>query len=569
MKKLRLITFLLIALAASLAFIACEKSCEHEYVTAPFAQDCEKEVIKSETCSKCGDVRNTTIPPRGHNFKKEVIDATCTEAGATKYSCDCGFSYESDLKDPLGHDFLHIITDPACDEIGFTTYVCRTCDHTYVSDHVDPLGHSLEAVITEPTCTSYGFTTYTCDECEFTYVSDSIEPKGHSLDESITDPTCTDSGFTAYSCSRCEFSYNSDFTEPLGHKFSSEIKSSASCTKSGETLYFCECGYTYSEIEAPLGHDFEKTVISPTVSDMGYTEFSCRCGFNYRGNYRFYSEILDNAYAGNDKVIAHGIDISRWNHTVDSEGNYEPIDWSALKAAGVDYVILKIGSSVRDGGNNGGIEPTFEMDYKGAKEAGLDVGVYFFTYSTSVSQIKRDAENVLTWLDGKQFEYPIYLDLEDSEKEDYFASQVASPILTEMCLTFFSELQKEGYYTGLYVNNEFLFNILQTENMIDLFEIWYARYPSSSTINWSIEETVQWNTEKYGEHLGMWQYCYTGVLPSITTEVDFNYAYKDYPTLIKSNGFNGYDYVENEDPDENNTEETSSPETDSEIENTQ
>ena len=567
MRKIKFLSLIFIIFSVIFIFVSCQKPCEHEYETTSLAQDCEKEVINSKICTKCGETSHTTLPPKGHDFKKDVAPPTCAEAGYTKYTCDCGVSYKSDIKTPTGHDFLSIVTNPACDDIGYTTYVCRTCDYTYIADYVDPLGHSLEAEISEPDCTSYGFTTYICDKCEFTYVTDYLEPKGHSFDETVTVPTCSDSGFTTYSCENCDYSYVSGFKEPLGHTFSSEIRAVADCTKNGETLYTCDCGYTYSEIDPPLGHKFEKTVISPTVSDMGYTEFSCDCGFNYKGNYRFYSEILDNAYAGNDKVVAHGIDISKWNHTVDSDGNYEPLDWNALKAAGVDYVILKIGSTVRDGGASGGIEPTFQMDYEGAKAAGLDVGVYFFTYSTSVSQIRKDAEYVLEWLEGKQFEYPIYLDLEDSEHDDYFASQIASPILTEMCLTFFSELQKEGYYTGLYVNNEFLFNILQTENMIDLFEIWYARYPSMHSFDWNPDdlESFVWNTEKYGEHLGMWQYCMFGKIPSVTGDVDFNYSYKDYPTLIKENGFNGFDNIEDETDNEINDPTESESETETEL----
>ena len=107
-----------------------------------------------------------------------------------------------------------------------------------------------------------------------------------------------------------------------------------------------------------------------------------------------------------------------------------------------------------------------------------------------------------------------------------------------MCVTFFSILQENGYYTGLYVNHEWLYNILQTEKMLDLFEIWYARYPQNVT------EYV-WDTEKYGEHLGMWQYTDKGSLAAIPEiDIDLNYAYKDYPTLIAKLGLNGLTVTE-------------------------
>lgn len=547
MKYLKILFFVSV-FALLLTLSACDV-CEHEYETTSNAAACDHEVTNSKTCSKCGDSTVTVLPPTGHTYTEKLVAATCSDGGYTEYTCHCGFSYKSDITSAKGHDFLKSVTKPDCDSVGYTSYTCKTCSYFCKQDYVDPLGHALSGKMTEPDCENYGYTVYSCGLCDFSYTSDHTEPLGHVLEEVKTAPTCTDSGFTAYSCKKCDYSYDSDFVEPMGHTFTEDILSAVSCTEQGEVKYSCDCGYSYSEIIPPLGHDFEKVVVSPTVSDMGYTEFLCDCGFNYRGNYRFYSDILDNAYSGNDKVVAHGIDISRWNHTVNSSGEFEPIDWVALKAAGVDYVILKLGSTVRNGGDDGGIEPTFEMDYEGAKAAGIDVGAYFFTYSTSVSEIRKDAEYVLEWLEGNQFEYPIYLDLEDYEDEDdpdnsYKPSEIASPILTEMCLTFFSTLQKEGYYTGLYVNNEFLFNILQTENMIDLFEIWYARYPTYDYFDWNTEdlESYVWNTEKYGEHLGMWQYTMTGKLPPIVGDVDFNYAYKDYPALIKANGFNGYHY---------------------------
>ena len=533
--KLVKILLILIAVFAIVALFGCDQACDHEYETTSQGPRCDVEVTNSKICSKCGDASYKTLPPTGHTFKETVIPADCTHSGYTEYTCDCGYTYTSDFENPWGHDFREIVFDPTCEAVGYTTFVCRSCDYSFKGNYIDPLGHSLEIEITDATCEKEGFTAYFCKKCDFEYISDCVKPKEHDYEALKTEPSCDKTGFTSYSCKNCDYSYDTDYIEPLGHSFASEVMSEANCIDEGEILYTCKCGYNYSAIIPPSGHDFQKTVTEPTVSDMGYTEFSCECGFTYKGNYRFYSDILDNAYANNSDVLACGIDISRWNHSVNSNGEYEPIDWVALKEAGVDFVILKIGSTPR-GNDLGGFEPTFGMDYEGAKAAGLDVGVYYFTYSKSVSEIKQDAELLLTLLDGKEFEYPIYLDLEDVPAEDYYPSQIASPILTEMCLTFFSALQKEGYYTGLYVNNEFLFNIMQTENMIDLFEIWYARYPNIDDCEWNAESFKEFT---YGENFGMWQYTMTGKLSPIVGDVDFNYAYKDFPTIIEAHGFNG------------------------------
>ncbi len=564
MKYLKFLFFIFL-FCVLLSLPACS-FCNHEYEETIIHPTCDVDGKIVNACIDCGDSYEEVLPAYGHTFTSKKTGNTCTQLGYTEHTCHCGFSYRSEITSALGHNYKETVLPPTCVESGFTTYVCERCDDTYKDHIVPPLGHELVDKTTDPTCTDQGFVDYGCKNCDLRFTSDHVNPIGHLLNESITDPTCTEQGFTTYTCQLCEYSFVSSFVEPKGHTLAEEIISTPTCTLTGETVYKCGCGYSYSETYAPLGHNFKMSVISPTVSDMGYTEFYCDCGFNYKGNYRFYSDILDNAYSGNNQVIAHGIDISKWNHTVDANGNYEPLDWVALKEAGVDYVMLKIGSTIRNDNMDGGIEPTFEMDYEGAKAAGIDVGVYFFTYSSSVSEIRTDAENVLDWLEGKQFEYPIYLDIEDVRKEDYYPSEIASPIITEMCLTFFSALQKENYYTGLYVSNEFLFNIMQTENMIELFEIWYSRYPSKEHFDWNADdlESFVWDTEKYGETLGMWQYCKTGKLSPIVGAVDFDYSYKDYPTLIKSNGFNGFSLVENEETEtESETEETETEETES------
>ncbi len=598
MKKIIKLLILFASAFVILAVLSSCDTCQHEYDTSSVVADCEHETISRQACLKCGEMHDVVISPSGHSFKESVVLPTCSTEGYTLYTCDCGFSYKGSFISANGHDYRDIVVDPTCTEGGYTLFVCNVCNDAYKDKTLSASGHDLECKKIDPTCEDQGYAEYTCKNCDHSFLSDYCKPTGHSFTTSVTLPDCNNSGYTTYTCSDCSYSFVSDFvdpaphsftsetvaqadcevagevkytcdcgysysviTPPVGHSFTAETVSEADCETEGEIKYSCDCGYSYSAITPPKGHNFSHKNVAPTVSDMGYTEFTCECGFNYIGNYRFYSEILDNAYAGNDQVVAHGIDISKWNHTVNAQGEFEPLDWMALKEAGVDYVILKIGSTPREDGTLGGVEPTFEMDYAGAKAAGIDVGVYYFTYAESVSEIRKDAEYILGLLEGKQFEYPIYLDLENSPNEGYMPSEIAAPILTEMCLSFFSELQKNGYYTGLYVNNEFLFNILQTENMIELFEIWYARYPSVDPYVWNPEdsESFVWNADKYGAHLGMWQYSMTGSLAPITTEVDFNYSYKDYPTLIKTHGFNGLtpDDVPDDLPEEDESDETS------------
>lgn len=558
--------FLPLILLILLSTVSCG-ICFHEYeetVIDPTCTEGGKTVLE---CIKCGKVKETDpTDPTGHDYTVTDFPPTCDAEGYTEHLCHCGDRFVTDILPPTGHRLSDTVTPPDCDSIGYTVHVCEVCGYEFTDCYVSPEGHTLEESILRPNCTEYGYTTYTC-KCGFFYKTDFTEPKGHGYSREVVKPTCEEEGYTKYVCS-CGFSYRSDFVNPKGHQFAKSV-TSPDCTKEGYTTYTCECGHTYRSDEikplghtlnkkvteptcltegyttyscecgykyvsdpvAPKGHKFSEKVTPPTVSDMGYSVYSCSCGYSYTGNYRFYSDILDNAYANNTTPLSKGIDVSKYNHTVNSDGTFNSIDWSALKAEGVDFVILKIGSTVR--GGKGGLEPTFQMDYEGAKAAGIDVGVYFFTYAMTPEEARRDAELLLSWLKGTQLEYPVYLDLEDVENENYYPSQIASPILTEMCLEFFSVLQRAGYYTGLYVNNEFLNNIMQTENVLSLFEVWYARYLSTGD--------DQWDTAKFGAHLGMWQYSSKGsfsLYPDIP--FDLNIAYKDYPSLIKKHGFNGF-----------------------------
>ena len=539
MKIFRVI-FALLLLIVMTSLLSCEAPCFHfdieEKVIPP---TCTEEGMTVHYCKNCDYSYTTeTVLPKGHSFVSFVYAPNCENQGYTENVCECGYTYITNYVEPFGHVFEEKVTVASCDSQGYSTHTCKVCQYSYIDTYVSATGHSFATAITSPDCDSQGYTTYTC-KCGFSYISDYITADGHDFKTKMFEPTCTVQGYTLYTCD-CGFSYYSDYKEPVGHSLSATV-TDVTCTDEGYTEYSCECGYSFfADFVAPQGHKFEKTVTMPTVSNMGYTEFSCECGFKYVGNYRFYSEILEDAYADNDTVIAKGIDISEANH-LDKELNTYSItlDWEAIKAEGIEYVILKAGSTVRteNGVTKGGISRTFLDDYNAAKAAGLDVGVYFYTYAKNVEQIKKDAELLLTIIDGMKFEYPIYLDLEDESIKDLGAS-----VLTEMCMEFFSILQEKGYYTGLYVNHNWLYNILQTEKMLDLFEVWYARhYYDLKYDSIPLDNQCAWNVDVFGEHLGMWQYTAKGELASVPEiPIDFNYSYKDYPKLIKELGFNGY-----------------------------
>ena len=98
--------------------------------------------------------------------------------------------------------------------------------------------------------------------------------------------------------------------------------------------------------------------------------------------------VKDAVAAGDGAVYANGVDLSKWNGT--------KIDWPLLKESGIDFVILKVGST------SAGKDTSFDSYYEQAKAVGIDVGAYFYTYAQNVKAAEKDAKMCIEWLEGKQ-----------------------------------------------------------------------------------------------------------------------------------------------------------------------
>ncbi len=414
-------------------------------------------------------------------------------------------------------DTLH---EPDCSRQGYVLHVCRDCGYTYKSDFTEPYGHTITTSTVAPTCTAQGYTTFSC-HCGYTYTADYIEPLGHDLGAVVTLPTCTESGYTTYTCQReCGFTFISDATAPNGHELAS-VYYAATCTTGSYTRYMCaNCDMDYrSAVSEPLGHTFTDTVVRPSIARTGHTKHTCHCGYSYTDSYVWYSDIFTGAYVDGGKVLATGVDISFWN---------ENIDWNALAATGLDYVIIRGGSVYQTP------DRMFEEHYKNARAVGLDVGCYFYTYATSVEEVLKETEAFLKILDGKTFEYPIYFDIEDNSLKN-----IPQETLMEMCLAFCQTMSDHGYFPAIYTYHNWLINILHTEELTTLYDLWYARYPldDQGTTHF---EYGKWSSATNYNMYGMWQYTKYGRIAGISGDVDLNFCYKDYPSIMKKYGYNGF-----------------------------
>lgn len=215
--------------------------------------------------------------------------------------------------------------------------------------------------------------------------------------------------------------------------------------------------------------------------------------------------------AGDGKKYCKGIDISKHNGS-----NY---NFTAVKNAGYKYVIIRAGST------NLGKDPLFEQHYAGAKAAGLDVGAYFYTYALDTTTARSDARKFINYVRGKKFEYPLYIDYEDPSQES-----LSKATSKNMLLTMATMLANEGYLAGVYSSYSTLEN-LYFDDICEVYDSWAARFTTDGGAKYS---------STYSKIYGMYQFSSTQTISGISNVVDANYSYKDYPTIVKKYGFNGY-----------------------------
>lgn len=201
-----------------------------------------------------------------------------------------------------------------------------------------------------------------------------------------------------------------------------------------------------------------------------------------------------------------GIDVSRYQQN---------IDFKKVKAAGIDYVIIRAGY----GKYAHQKDPYFEINYKAAKAAGLKVGAYWYSYAATVVEAKAEAQTCINAIKGKTFEYPIYFDLEERSQ---FAKGRA--FCNSLVKTFCNALEHAGYWAGLYISRSPLQQYISA-SVAKRYALWVAEYGSRCN---------------YGRTYGMWQYSSTGRVSGISGNVDMDICYVDYPAKIKAAGLNGF-----------------------------
>ena len=212
-----------------------------------------------------------------------------------------------------------------------------------------------------------------------------------------------------------------------------------------------------------------------------------------------------------------GIDVSVWNTSV---------DWNKVKAAGVDFVMIRVGYRGYGSAGNMVEDRMFKTHMEGAIQAGLDVGVYFYTQAITEQEAVAEANFVLERIKNYKLTYPIAFDIEKAEVENPGdvprTEKLINKQRTDITLAFCNTIKAANYFPIIYSNKSFLEDKLETNRLSD-YHIWLAHW-------------VQ-NTD-YDKPYSIWQYSETGTVDGIQGNVDLDIGFFDYPAYLKENGWN-------------------------------
>ena len=202
-------------------------------------------------------------------------------------------------------------------------------------------------------------------------------------------------------------------------------------------------------------------------------------------------------YDSDEYTCKIGIDVSRY------QGN---IDWAAVKGAGVQFAMLRLGYR---GYGTGALvmDPYFQQNIQGAQANGIEVGVYFFSQAITPEEGAEEARFCLNALKGYHITYPIVFDWEsyDSSLEPR-TDGLDDKILTQCAVAFCEEVEAAGYQSMVYSNLTYFYLHFDLNQLVD-YPLWLAQYNSRPSFYY---------------HFDIWQYSGTGKVPGIDGNVDLN-----------------------------------------------
>ncbi len=220
--------------------------------------------------------------------------------------------------------------------------------------------------------------------------------------------------------------------------------------------------------------------------------------------------IIDPEYLDGDMFKTYETDEYTSSLGIDVSSHQTAIDWDQVVEAGIEFVYIRVGYRGYQTGELN-IDQMFNEHYEGAKAAGLEVGVYFFSQATSVEEAIEEAYFVYSIIRYLDIDLEVVYDLEDVTDADSRIEDVSAEVRTACAIAFASKIEELGYAPMIYTN------LYWAENYYDLLQImnyplWYAQYNDTPDLPY---------------YFRIWQYTETGVIPGITELVDIDIRIED------------------------------------------
>lgn len=197
---------------------------------------------------------------------------------------------------------------------------------------------------------------------------------------------------------------------------------------------------------------------------------------------------------------------------VDVSEHQASVDWTALRLAGADYAMIRVGYR---GYTDGGLfeDAHFRSNVQAARAAGLSVGVYFFSQAITEDEARAEAQFVLDALEGLDVTWPVAFDWETVEAEAR-TDALSGRDMTRCALAFCEVIRAAGYTPAIYTNqNQGLLYYGYAEEALSDIVVWLAEYN---------------DTPQFRHPFQMWQYTDAGQLTGVDTAVDLNLSFVDY-----------------------------------------
>lgn len=196
---------------------------------------------------------------------------------------------------------------------------------------------------------------------------------------------------------------------------------------------------------------------------------------------------------------------------VDVSVHQDNIDWAKVKESGIDFAMVRLGYRGY-GTGEAQLDENYAENIQGARDAGLDAGVYFFSQAITAEEAVEEANLVIESLDGLDVNYPVVYDWEIIYDDTARTDNISVDVLTDCCVAFCETIKNAGYMPMIYQNKRTSIFKLDLNRLND-YDFWLAEYNTEPTYYYDFD---------------MWQYTSTGRVPGIEGDVDLNISFKDY-----------------------------------------